>query len=126
MEAVLNCTKILTTQAQYVTELTGEFGTIIQHTLMNSLRYNSLYVIDTNRVTKRPTVPRIEKPVTELSLIGKETLCREQLKDERCFCGNVSEVVSGAPVVNSCHDMKTLQLDIRTLRSQHMSAEEMS
>ena len=40
MEAVLNCTKLLTTQVQYDTTFTSEFGSLIQHTLMTSLRSN--------------------------------------------------------------------------------------
>ena len=73
---------------------------------------------------KRPNVPRREKPVSELSLIGKDTLRRAQLKPEGRFCGNDSEVVSGAPVVKIFYDMIILQLNIRTIRIQHMSSEE--
>ena len=96
MEAVLNCTKILTTQAKYETEFSGAFGLLIQNTLMNSLCYNSLSVIGTDRVTKIPTVMRREKPVSELSDIGNETPIRTQIEADRRFCGNDYEFISGA------------------------------
>ena len=73
---------------------------------------------------KRPNVPRREKPVSELSLIGKDTLRWVQLEVERRFCGTNSEVVSDAPVVKSNPDTIMLQLDIRTIKSQHISADE--
>ena len=79
MEAVLNCTNILITQVQYETAFTGTFGPLIQHTLMNSLISNSISIIETARVTESPTVPCIEKPVSELSMIGEDTLLRAQL-----------------------------------------------
>ena len=90
VEDVLNCTKLLTTQSQYETEFTGAFGTLIQHTLMNKLCSNSLSVVDTVRVINSPTVPHREKPVSELSDIGKGTLLRAQLEAECRFCGNCS------------------------------------
>ena len=37
MEDVLNCTKILTTQANYETAFTSAFRPLIQHTLINSI-----------------------------------------------------------------------------------------
>ena len=116
----MNCTKVLTTQAQYDTSFTSSFGPLIHHTLINSLHFNSLSVIDTSRVTKIPTIPRRGKPVAELSLIGKENLCRAQLEAECRFYGNDSEVVSGAPVVKIIHDIITSKINIRTIRSQHM------
>ena len=122
MGAVLNCTNILTTQAHYDTEFIGALSPLIQHTLMTSLCYNSLSVIDTARVTKIPTVSRIEKLVSELINFGKETLRRVQLKSERRFCGNYSEVFYGAPVVKSCHNMITSQQYRSNIRSQHISA----
>ena len=122
MGAVLNCTNILTTQAHYDTEFIGALSPLIQHTLMTSLCYNSLSVIDTSRVTKIPTVSRIEKLVSELINFGKETLRRVQLKSERRFCGNYSEVFYGAPVVKSCHNMITSQQYRSNIRSQHISA----
>ena len=64
--------------------------------------------------------------MSELSLIGKDTLRWVQLEVERRFCGTNSEVVSDAPVVKICQDMDTPQLNISTIRSQHMSAEEIS
>ena len=126
MEAVLNCTKLLNTQAQYETAFTGEFGSLIQLALMNSLHFNSISVIDTARVTKSPTVPHRDKPVAGLSIIGKETLRWAQLISEHRFCSNDYEVVSVVPVVKIHHDMITSQLGIRTIRSQHMSADKSS
>ena len=120
---MLKCTKLLTTQAQYETVFTGAFGSLVQHTLVNSFHCNSISFIGTSRVTNIPTVLRREKPVSELSLIGKETLHRAQPEAKHLFCGDYSEVVSGAPVINSFHDMITSQIDIQTIRSQHMSAE---
>ena len=116
---MLKYTKLLKTQSQYETVFTGVFSPLIQHTLMTSLRSDSLFLY-TMSFTKIPTVLFREKPVSELSDIGKETLCRAQLGSERRFCVNDSEVVSGAPVVKSCHDMIMLQLDIHTIRTQHM------
>ena len=124
MEALLNCTKILTNQAQYEPSFNGEFGPLIQHNPMNSLRSNPLSVNSTTRVTNIPTVPRREKPVSELSMTEKETLRRAKLESKRRFCRNDSEFVSNAPVVNNHHDMISSQLDICTIRSQHMSAGE--
>ena len=72
---------------------------------MNSIRFNSLYVIYNARVTKIPTVPRREKPMDDISLIGKETLRWSQLEADCRLCGNDSEVVSGASVTKSRHDM---------------------
>ena len=69
-------------------------------------------------------MPRKEKPVSELSDIGKENVCRAQLGSKHRFCGNYFEVVSGAPVVNIRHDMITSQLYIHTIRIQHMADEE--
>ena len=123
-EAVLNCTRLLTTQVQYETSFTGASRPLIQHTLMNSHHFSSISVIDITIITKIPTVPRREKPVAEISLIGKETLIRAQLEAERCFCENDYEVVSSAPVVKSFHDMITSKIDIRNIRSQQMSADE--
>ena len=90
MESVPNCTKILTTQAQYYNAFDSALGTRIQHTLMNKLCSNSLSVVDTVRVINSPTVPHREKPVSELSDIGKGTLLRAQLEAECRFCGNCS------------------------------------
>ena len=123
MKSVLNCTKLLITQAQYETLFTSAFGSLIQHTLMTSLCSNSLSVIYTTRVTKSPTVPCREKPVSGFSEIVKETLRLEQLQYECRFCGNDSEVVSGAPFVKSRHNIITSQLNIHTISSQHMSNE---
>ena len=120
MEAVLKCTKLLTTQVQYDITFTGAFRPLIQHTLMTSLYSNSLSVIDTYRVAKSPIVPRREKLVSEISEIGKETLRWVQLKAGRRFCGNDSEVVSGAPVVKVHHYMIMSQLDICTIRIHYM------
>ena len=120
---MLNCTKFLTTQAQYDTESIGAFDPLIQHTLMNSLHCNSLSISYTDRVTKIPTVPLREKPLAEPSIIGKEILRRYQLKSDFRFCGNDSEVVSGAPVVKSRPGMITSQLNICTTTSQNMSAD---
>ena len=63
---------------------------------------------------------RKEKLLSGLSEIGKETLCRAKLEAERRLCGNYSAVVSDAPFVKSHHGMIMLQLDMRTIRSQHM------
>ena len=91
---------------------------------MNSISSNPLSVIETARVTNIPTVPRRDKPVSELSLIGKDNLRWTELKADHRFCGIDYEAVSGAPVVNSRHDIITLELNIRTIRSQHISAKE--
>ena len=64
--------------------------------------------------------------MAELSLIGKDTLHWTKLEVEQRFCGTDSDVISDAPVVNICHDMDTSQLNISTIRSQHMSAGEVS
>ena len=74
LKDVLNCTNLFTNQAQYGTEFTGAFGPLIHHTLMNSLRFNYLFFIYTSRVTKIPTMLHGEKPLSELILIGKDTL----------------------------------------------------
>ena len=79
---MLNCTKILTTLAQYETEFNGVFGPLIKHTLMTSLCFNSVYVIETTRVTKIPNVPLRYKPVSGISDIGKDTLCWTQLESK--------------------------------------------
>ena len=79
MYAVLNCAKLLTTQVNYETAFTGTFGPLVQHTLMKLLICNSISIIETARVTESPTVPCIEKPVSEISLIGEDTLLRAQL-----------------------------------------------
>ena len=74
---------------------------------MTSLCSNSLSVIYTARVTKSPTVTRIEKPVFDFSEIGNETIRLAQLEAECHFCVNDYEVVSSEPVINSSHDMIT-------------------
>ena len=122
----MNCTNLFTTQAQYETEFAGTFGPLVQQTLMTLLRSNSLSVIGTTRVTKSPTVTRREKPVSELSEIVKETIRWVQLKSKRRFCANDYEVVSGDPVVKSHHYMIASQVDIPTIKSQHMSYKEKS
>ena len=93
---------------------------------MNSLCYNSLSVIENAIFMKIPTVPRREKPVSEISDNRKETLRQAQLKAHCSFCGNHPGIVSSSPVVKSCHDMIMSQLGIRTIRSQHMSSGEIS
>ena len=62
--------------------------------------------------------------MSEISLVSKETICWDQLKDKRCFCGNDSEVFSSALVVNSHYDIFAAQLDIHTIRSQQMTVDE--
>ena len=62
--------------------------------------------------------------MSEMSPVGEEPLRRAQIESGRRFCGNDYEVVSSAPFTKSRHDMITSQLDIRTIRSQHMSSEE--
>ena len=90
MKAVLNCTKLLTTHAYYDTGFIGALGPLIQHTLMTSLCSNLISVVDSERVTKIPTVKCRDKPVSEISEIGKDTLRQAQLKAKRRFCGNDS------------------------------------
>ena len=126
MESVQNWTKLLTTQAQYETAFTSAFRPLIQYTLMTPISPNSLSIIDTDIVTNIPTVPRRELPVSELSEIVKETIRWVQLKSKRRFCANDYEVVSGDPVVKSHHYMIASQVDIPTIKSQHMSDKEKS
>jgi hypothetical protein len=52
MEAVLNCTTLLTTQAQHKTKFTGAYGSLIQATLLATLRAKTLEVIDLRGVTQ--------------------------------------------------------------------------
>ena len=79
-----------------------------------------MYAIDTVRFMNIPTVPHREKPVSEISLIGKDTILWAQLESERRLYGNDYEVVFDAPVAKSLHNMIASQIDIRNLRSQQI------
>ena len=57
----------------------------------------------------------IDKPLSEIIIIGKEALPQA-----------ASMEMIGAPVVNRFCDIITLQLNIRTISSEHMSSEKRS
>lgn len=94
VEAVLNITKITTTLAQYEQKYTGAFKSLIEGTTMRALRKGTLPVIDLEKTTASPHLPR--KDVALSTTIGKMALQRATLEGERRCCGNTGETLKRA------------------------------
>ena len=56
----------------------------------------------------------------DLSEVGLETMRRCNLEGERRFCGNVTEDVTGAPLIMSTREKLSTVLDLRTCRLEHV------
>jgi hypothetical protein len=76
------------------------------------------------KVTASPVLPVKSKAIADFSAVGKEARNRALLEGERRFCGNNSEVLSGAPVELTSRDKLSLLLDPRTVNCRHLEGRE--
>jgi len=66
----------------------------------------------------------VNKQVESFSAVGKIACSRAILEGERRYCGNESEVRSGAPVELTSRDKLSLLLDPRTVNCRHLEGRE--
>jgi hypothetical protein len=81
---------------------------------------DTLAVIDMDKVTKDKT-PRVDVPVSSLSVEGCTARARAMLEGERRFCGNQGEVILGTPVLMNKMERISMLLDLRTAGGAHVS-----
>jgi hypothetical protein len=121
-ESVLAVTKVTGCIAQFEQHFTGAYPALVKLTAMHNLRKPTLMVANLGDIGKSPRLPRIEVATeSAFSPEGKECLERAKLEGERRFCGNTSEVLTGAPIVLSDRDLKAALLDLRTRACSHLS-----
>eukprot|EP00664_Eupelagonemidae_sp_cell27_P000382 gene382-9428_t len=124
VEAILDITRMTTTLSQYEQHYTGAFGTLIKGVTMRALRKPTLMMIDLPNTRVSPRLPRIEKPCTGLSEIGKTTRFRATLEGERRYCGNTGETLNNTPIIMSDREKLATLLDPRTVGAAHLTTEQ--
>jgi hypothetical protein len=94
VEAVLHVVKQYTTLVQTEKRPMAGFSRLIREGLLRNLRADTISVIDINAVTKAPAVPRVARPVANLTAVGATCRLRAQLEAERRFCGNAGVLLT--------------------------------
>jgi len=122
-EAVLNCTRVTSTLAQIETKYMAAFTMLIKQLAMTKLRAKTLDVIDLNKVTADPKLPRTSVAVDCLSKEGQTVRERATVEGERRWCGNKGEVLEGGAISMGRHELLAMLLDKRTLGCQHVTAD---
>ena len=123
-EGVLNTTRTTSTLAQIEKYFMGAYTCLIKTMALSKLRAPTISLIELDSVTKEPKVPRKEIPVADLTDMGKTARERATLEGERRWCGNVTETLTGAPVIMGRAELLCMLLDKRTLGCHHVTSEQ--
>jgi hypothetical protein len=101
--------------------MVSSLALILKEEMMSNLRGDSLTVVELNKVTKSPRLPRVKVARADLTALGEVGLKRATLEGERRYCGNTTEELTGLPVVLMDRDKLGLLLDPRTLNCAHIA-----
>ena len=88
---------------------------------MGAYRGGTFKVADWKSVTASPVLPLVDKSGASFSAVGQVALQRAILEGERRFCGNKTEVLTGAPVELTRRDKQAMLLDLRTVDCSHIA-----
>ena len=83
-------------------------------------RSSDFNVVNWRAVTASTELPHVPKSRESLTALGAEALKLATLEMERCYCGNISNELSGAPVLLTTRDMLATVLDLRTVSCLHL------
>jgi len=120
MEAVMVISQPVSVLSQTEKKFTVVLGYPLKNSALTQLRKPHLSVIKLSDVDARTTLKREDILLEDLSEVGLETMRRCNLEGERRFCGNVTEDVTGAPLIMSTREKLSTVLDLRTCRLEHV------
>ena len=94
---------------------------MIAERMMGAYRGGTFKVADWKSVTASPVLPLVDKSGASFTAVGQVALQRAILEGERRFCGNKTEVLTGAPVELTRRDKQAMLLDLRTVDCSHIA-----
>jgi len=121
METVMYLTQPVSVLCQTEKKFTAVLGYPLKKEALTQLRSPHLSVIKLSDVDARTTLKREDILLENLSEVGLETKRRCELEAERHWCGNVTEDITGAPLVMSTREQLSTVLDLRTCRLVHVN-----
>lgn len=122
LESIMQVTDEAVKLCQHEKLYLGAVGPELKRRMIEKLRATEFDVIDLDRVTASPRLPRVKVLEADMTPIAKTALQRARLEaDERRFCGNDGETVRNLDYKYAHRELIATLLDFRTLGCEHLT-----